>query len=231
MGRSVVLAGAARCEGCRLPPRWCVCLAMPPAVSGIQVDVLMHRREQWKPSSTGKLIQRTVAGARCHIYGHDSRSGDRPGLPADVLLPDRELWILHPRGEPIPVTGSAAGGPSPLQVLLLDGNWPEAGQMLRAVEGRGRCVRLTGALRSRYWLRDQQEPTHRSTAEALLGIFQAVGDAAAETCFRLHFELHVYATLRARGRRQLAEEYLQDSPLGAAIPEFLERLNTRRPER
>ena len=82
MARSVVLAGAARCDGCRLPPRWCVCHALPPAVTGIQVDVLMHRREQWKPSSTGKLIERTVAGARCHIYGHEAGAGERPGLPA-----------------------------------------------------------------------------------------------------------------------------------------------------
>jgi hypothetical protein len=59
-----------------------------------------------------------------------------------------------------------------------------------------------------------------------------VGDAAAERCLRLHFELHVYATLRSRGQREMAERYLGESPLLDAIPEFLDRLNARHgPER
>ena len=189
----------------------------------------MHPQEQCKPSSTGKLIERAVQGARCQLYQRGSHQHGGPSAPSLAALQAPELWILHPLGEPLESIQSVIDSSTPLRVLLLDGNWSQAGEMLRTVESMGRCVRLRAAGPSRYWLRDQREPSHISTAEALLGVFNAVGDTAAEVQFRLHFELHVYASLRARGRRQLAEDYLLDSPLKAAIPDFLERLNARRP--
>ena len=197
--RSVVLAGAARCRCCCLPPRWCVCDALPAVATGVPVHVLIHRQEQHKPTSTGRLIARTVEGSRCHVYQRDSRFFSASSLAAADLLPERELWVLHPLGEPMP-----------------------------SDEGMGRCVRLPSPGPSRYWLRGHDAPMHVSTAEALLGVFGDVGDTAAEYGFRLHFELHVYAALLARGRRELADRYLEDSPLSDAVPEFLEVLKTRR---
>lgn len=228
MPRSVVLAGAARCPRCCLQPRWCVCDALPAVVAGIQVHVLIHRQEQHKPSSTGRLIARTVEGARCHLYQRGNRFFASASLSSADLLPDRETWILHPHGEPAP---SAVGTAHrlPPQVVLLDGTWRQAAEMLRACDGLGRCVRLPEQGPGRYWLRDHDAPAHVSTAEALLGVFGAVGDTEAERRFRLHFELHVYATLLSRGRRDVADRYLAGSPLREAIPDFLERLVTRRP--
>ncbi len=115
--------------------------------------------------------------------------------------------------------------------MLLDGTWRQAGEMLRTVEHMGHCVSLPepAAAPGRYWLRDQPEPTHLSTAEALIGVFRALGDATAARRLQLHFELHVYATLLSRGRREMAERYLGYSPLLAELPEFLDQLNARRP--
>ena len=101
--------------------------------------------------------------------------------------------------------------------------------MLRTVERVGRCVRLpeSAAAPSRYWLRDQPAPGHLSTAEALMGVLQAVGEPAAARQLRLHFELHVYATLLARGKREMAERYLGHSPLLAEGRDALDRLHAR----
>jgi DTW domain-containing protein YfiP len=229
MGRSVVLAGAARCLRCSLPPRWCVCDAIPPVDTRIRVHVLIHRSEQHRPSSTGMLVARVVAGATRHVYQRETRRCAASGFPADGRGPNPDLWILHPSGTPL--TPHAAPGPeSPgPEIVLLDGTWRQSGEMLRSVERLGRCVSLPdpAVTPSRYWLRDQPAPAHLSTAEALLGVFRALGDDAAEERLRLHFELHVYATLRSRGRRDLAERYLGLSPLRAEIPEFLDRLHAR----
>jgi DTW domain-containing protein len=227
MPRSVVLAGAARCPRCCLQPRWCVCDALPAVVTGIQVHVLIHRQEQHKPSSTGRLIARTVKGAGCHLYQRGNRFFASASLSSADLLPDRETWILHPQGEPAPVAACTAHRLPP-QVVLLDGTWRQAAEMQRAVDGLGRCVRLPEPGPGRYWLRDYDAPAHVSTAEALLGVFGVVGDTEAERRFRLHFELHVYATLLSRGRRDVADRYLASSPLREVIPDFLEQLVTRR---
>jgi hypothetical protein len=112
---------------------------------------------------------------------------------------------------------------------LLDGSWRESGDMLRHVETWGRTVSLALSGPSRYALREQQGEGRHSTVEALLGLLSALGLTEAETQLRLHFELHVYVTLRARGKKAQAAEYLASSPVRHALPEFLERLHERRP--
>ena len=64
--------------------------------------------------------------------------------------------------------------------------------------------------------------------ETLLAVLAALGERAAEAQLRLHFELQVYATSLARGRKWPAAEYLEASPIKAALPEFLSRLVQRR---
>ena len=200
---------------------------LPLVTTTLAVHVLIHRGEHVKPSSTGRLVARAVTGAACHVYQRETRFHGASGLPTDAVDPDCELWILHPGGEPLPAPRGASDAASSLQphLLLLDGTWRQVGEMLRSVEGRGRCVRLPEASvgPSRYWLRDQPGPLQLSTAEALLGVFHALGEHDAEAALRLHFELHVYAMLLARGRREMAERYLGHSPVLTEMPAILDR--------
>jgi DTW domain-containing protein YfiP len=204
---------------------------LPPVDTALAVHVLIHRHEQRKPSSTGAVIARAVAGTTSHIFQRASRFFPASGWPAATVAFSESLWILHPSGEPLP---AFTGQPLPASglrahILLLDGTWRQAGEMLRSLEGVGRCVRLADAADgpSRYWLRDQPGESQVSTAEALMGVFRAVGEPEAERRLRLHFELHVYATRRARGNREMAERYLGHSPLLAEAAEAIERLHAR----
>ena len=226
MSRSVVLAGTERCEGCLLPPRWCVCHALPPVDSPVRVHVLQHRREQWRPSSTGILVGRVVTGAHVTVFHRRLTRAEVPGLPQ----PGSEApWILHPRGEPIEgLVGPAATRAAPT-VLLIDGSWTESGRMLQVVQGWGRPVRLNLDAVSRYRLREQKDDGSLSTAEALIGLYEVLGLAHAADLLRLHLELRVYVGLRSRGRKAEAEDYLAQSPIQARLASFLERLHQRRP--
>ena len=60
--RSVVLKPSPRCTRCQLPPRWCICAAHREIRCPLQIDVLMQRRERFRPSSTGNLIDRVALG-------------------------------------------------------------------------------------------------------------------------------------------------------------------------
>lgn len=221
MPRSVVLAGTPRCERCQLPPRWCICAGFFPVDCPLQIDVLIHHRELCRPTSTGRLINRVIPASRRHVFQQDS-----PPTPASIVHPDRELWILHPLGDPIP----AAPSPAEVQVLLLDGSWREAARMLRAVDawGCGRRVKLPPAGISRYRLRDQHDPGHYSTIEALLFVMQSLGLGEAHTRLRQQFELHVYAGLCARGDKKAAADFLATSPVGETFPELLQTLHPPR---
>ena len=240
MARSVVLAGAKRCEGCRLPPRWCVCGALPTVDTAVAVDILIHRREQWRPSSTGALLARSIRGARLHVHRPDPHCREAPALPAALLRPDHVCWVLHPQGDSIADECPPAPSARPRQVVLLDGNWREAGEMLRLInaaagaagrEGSAalRVVRLPEGAPGRFWIREAPAPGQRATAEACGAILGLLGETAAAERLRLHFELHVWATLRARGKVAEANAYLAESPLTGAIPAILAALETRRP--
>jgi DTW domain-containing protein YfiP len=202
---------------------------LPPVTTRLDVQMLIHRLEQCRPSSTGTLVGRVVTGAVCHVYQRGNRFFEARGFPADALEPGRELWVLHPSGDPLP---EPASPPQPLPaVLVLDGSWRQAGEMLASVQHRGRCVRLPDAATSepsRYWLRNQAQPEQLCTAEAVMAMFRALGEHDAGRGLRLHFELHVYATLLVRGHRELAERYLGHSPLLTEAPDALARLHARR---
>jgi DTW domain-containing protein YfiP len=202
-----------------LPPRWCICADLAPVNSPLQVDVLMHFMESYRPSSTGHLIGRVVTGARLHGY-HNAT----PPARGAIAAPDRELWILHPHGDAPPVDCD----PARVQVLLLDGSWVQATDMVHHVGAWGRRVRLPLEGESRYWLRRQAGPGKFSTVEALLAVYSALGLAAAHAQLRAHFELHVWAALLSRGHKAEAARYLADSPVRTAFPELIARIQTPR---
>lgn len=161
------------------------------------------------------LIQRVVPGSRQHAF--------RRGVPLDpatVRMPERELWVLHPRGDPMP----ADVAPAEVQVLLLDGAWREAAVMWRKVDGWGRKVSLPMSGTSRYWLRAQSADGRFSTIEALAFLLGAFGDTGAQSGLLLQFELHVFAGLLARGKMTEADRYLEGSPLRSALPDLVRRL-------
>lgn len=224
MSRSVVRAGTPRCERCLLPPRWCLCPGPSPVHTALQVDILMHFREQWRPSSTGRLIERAVLGTRRHVFRKEA-----PPTSGSIALPGRELWILHPRGESLATLTGNVPSPDRLQVMLLDGSWGETRNMVAVAEKWGRLVHLPLVGESRYWLRAQQGDGRHSTVEALMGLLQYLELSTAAAQLRLHFELQVYASLQARGQVGLASAYLETSPIAAALPDILERLHRRRP--
>jgi DTW domain-containing protein YfiP len=223
---------------------------LPQVETRLAVQVLIHRLEQCRPSSTGKLVGRAVAGAACHVYQRGNRFFEASGYPANALEAGRELWVLHPSGDPLDEVAKRGRSsflltaPADIAsrekscvpflhpaVLLLDGSWRQAGEMLASMQGRGRCVRLPATATSepsRYWLRDQAKPEQLCTAEALMEVLKAVGEPEAAQKLRLHFELHVYATLLVRGHRELAQRYLGHSPLLTEAPDALDRLHARR---
>ncbi len=218
MARSVVLKGTPRCERCQLAPRWCICPELATLTSPLRVDVLMHHMESYRPSSTGHVIKRIIPDSGLHLFRPET-----PFNPETIAVRGRELWILHPNGEPMP----PAPDPTALQILLLDANWVQSNFMLRSVEKQGRKISLPMQGESRYWLRTQKGDGHFSTIEALLFLFAALGLKNEHAALRLQFELHVYAGLCSRGHKLDAESYLASSPVRAAFPELIARFQPR----
>lgn len=219
MARSVVLRKSVRCPQCQLPPRWCICAAQRDIASPLGVTVLQHFMESYRPSSTGHLIKRVLPAAGLHLYRKE-----HPPARADLAPAEKEIWILHPNGEPMPTNADLAH----VQAVLIDGTWVQATEMARAVAPPARRVSLPMVGESRYWLRAQSGPGRFSTVEALLFLLKAVGLADVHAQLRLQFELHVFASLCARGQKATALDYLVASPVQEAFPELIAKLTRSR---
>lgn len=223
MPRSVVLRGTTRCAACHLPPRWCICDTLTTATTEVAVAVLAHREELHKPSSTGLLLQRVLPHARLHAFDHRA-----PTPPEAVLVPGRETWILHPSGEPPPAPPPPRAG---LHLVLLDGNWRQAGKLLRHVRGWGRTVRLPLDTPARGHLRTRPDALRGCTAEALAHALDLLGEPAPAAALRLQLEVHVAAFLLSRGKRDEAVAYLDGTAAAAAFPTTFTRLLASRAAR
>lgn len=215
-----MLKSSVRCPACRLPPRWCVCPAHAEIACSLEIDVLTHHREQFRPSSTGNLIKRVIPQARQHLWRRERRLSS-----ADVAVPGREIWILHPNGDAPPLDAR----PEQVQAVLLDGSWREASAMAQEVRGWGRLVALPMAGVSRFRLRAQADDGRFSTVEALLFLMDHFGLSDARAALHLQFELHVYGSLRARGHKEQALAFLADSPVRTEFADLIAALDVRRP--
>ncbi|HEX8919753.1 MAG TPA: DTW domain-containing protein, partial [Chloroflexota bacterium] len=132
---------------------------------------------------------------------------------------------MHPHGEPAPLSIP----PEQVQVVLLDGSWREASAMAQEVKGWGRLVRLSHTGVSRYWLRSQADTERFSTAETLIFLLRHFRLDHAAEALRLQLELHVYASLRARGHKEAAQAFLLESPIATAFAPLIAQLDVRRP--
>jgi DTW domain-containing protein YfiP len=200
--------------------RWCICAAAQPIVCPLQIALLTHKRELFRPSSTGNLIRRLFPASSQHVWHQE-----RPLTNELVVTSGREVWILHPGGSPAP----AGADPTAIQAILLDGSWSETASMARKVASWGRCVSLPLAGESRFLLRAKQEGRRYSTAEALMFLLENLGLQMARAALAVQLDLHVYAGLRARGNLQAANEFLAGTSLLAEMPEIMAALVARRP--
>ena len=203
MGRSVVSKASLRCSGCAQIPRWCICDAMRQLVLPLDLAVMIHHAEFYKPTSTGQLIHRIFPASDLILFKHDI-----PLPESSLVKQDRELLILHPFGESL----SPFEDLSQSRFLLLDGNWSQAAGMLKRFDYLGRKVSLPMQGASRFWLREKQAGTRYSTIEALIFLLNHFGHLELAKQCQVIFERHVYAGLLARGKKELAAEYKWGMP-------------------
>lgn len=132
----------------------------------------------------------------------------------------KETLILHPFGEPLdPHTNLDQA-----RFVLLDGNWRQAATMLQSIEGVSRKICLPIGGPSRFWLREKQEGSRYSTMEAFIFLLRQLGQETLANQCQIAFELHVYAGLLARGKRDLARAYYLDMPKNDLIYQVVKRL-------
>ena len=154
------------CVTCRLRLAVCICGSAPRLDLATRVVMVIHAVEWRRPTNTGQLARLALANAEIRLHGlrHRPISGDGidPASPSTL--------VLYPGRGADPLTPEAlAALPRPLTLLVPDGNWMQAKNMMRRVPmlSRTRTVRLEMPRPDLPRLRRNVLRDRRSTFEAV----------------------------------------------------------------
>jgi DTW domain-containing protein len=194
------------CPACRQPAWLCACAFAPHVANRTPVLLVVHVHDLGRTSNTARLL--AMAAANTVIIRH----GDYPA-PADpaTFLPAGTVpVVLFPGHGAEPLTPDLiAALPAPPALVVPDGNWKQAGRMVK------RLPFLAGAVKVRLPIRAfagpalrRNPPGHRmSTFEA---VAQALGVLEGEAVAGPLMDFYRRATdrmLLVRGRVKLGDVY------------------------
>ncbi len=165
-GKSVV-----RCNDCLLAAKYCMCGLWVGSQTSMNILLLMHRGEVFKPSNTGRLIAQ-VFPQQTRVFQW-SRTEPEPSLLALLTSEKYHPVILFPSegvaNERACSALNLACENRKQLLIVLDGTWKQAKKMFKSSEWlQGFPVySVTPTLLGEYRLRKASNDARLSTAEAV----------------------------------------------------------------
>lgn len=182
----------------------CICALVPRLETRTRLELIVHYREERKPTNTGTLA------ARCLQRSSLSIVGDRERPLQLAPMTDREQpLLLFPADDAVPITQFAASE-RPAVLIVPDGNWRQASKFRKRIPGLAGipCVMLPDTGPTAYRLRAASHEGGLATFEAIaraLCILEGDAGPAIEAEMIAVFRVMVERTLWLRGALPDAE--------------------------
>lgn len=204
----------ARCQGCLLPQKQCLCSTITPQQASSRFCLIMFGAEPLKPSNTGRLIADILPDTQAFLW---ARTEVDPALLAAIRDPTRQPYVVFPGSYALPgrevVTQLPADAKPPL-FIMLDGTWAEARKMFRKSPYLDALpvFSLNVTQVSDYQLREASRAEQHCTAEVAAALLAQAGDQAAADGLDQHFRYFRQQYLAGKPTRQ-------EAPVTASLPQ------------
>jgi DTW domain-containing protein len=204
--------GHVRCPRCRLHLSLCLCEHLVPIETKTRILLVLHRREEKKPTNTGRLALECLPNSQVWVRGVDD-GRDR----TFALEPGRQALLLFPDAAARPLS-DFVDSPRPLTLVVPDGTWRQAAKARSRLPALSEVplVALPPGPPTLYRLRKESHDGGLATMEAIgraLGVLEGPEiRARLERVFRIMVE----RALWARGSLTAAE-------LTEPLPEHAQR--------
>lgn len=174
---------AERCERCQLALRFCICQYRTESHSDIDLVLIMHRDELFKPTNSGRLIADRLPGQTYAFLW------DRLAPPAELLAllqdPARQCLLVFPADAAgqRPVVSQPEVDNRRITLVLLDGTWKQGRRMFNLSPWLKDypALHINPAARARYTSRSAAYDHYLSTAESAALALAAAGDQTNST--------------------------------------------------
>jgi DTW domain-containing protein len=187
-----------RCQRCRMHSHLCICPSIPRYDLATRLVLVMHRREQNKPTATGPLALAALPNSEVRIQGHQ----DRPLDFSDLDIPGRRTLILYP-GDDVPILDRnfMNRDDRPVTLVVPDGSWRQAARMGKRLPGlaHAEMVRLPEGPQTEWGIRREDHSQGLATFEAIARALGIIESPAVQSGLEELFRLMVQRTLKARG--------------------------------
>ncbi len=194
------------CPACRLQRWLCVCAHAPQITTRTPLLLLVHVRDRGRTSNTARLL--TLAIREATLVSHGDRAG--PPDPASHLPAGTTPVVLFPGRGARPLTPDlVAALPSPPALVVPDGNWRQAGGMVKRLPLLAAAAKVSLPARAFAGpaLRRNREGHRMSTFEAVAQALAVLeGEAVAGPLLDFYRQA-VDRMLLVRGHHRLGDVY------------------------
>lgn len=193
----------APCAACGLNPALCICAQMPRLQTSTRLLLVVHARELKRTTNTGRLAVKALENSVMRVRGEGR---ERLDLSPDLHESYKSL-LLYPSDDAAELNsdflqGLRAGGEMrPIQLIVPDGNWRQAGKVgLRHPElAAVRRVKISQPNKALYHLRAEHSEYGMSTLEAIAKAYRVCESEEAYQKLQALYEAKLTATLTGRG--------------------------------
>jgi DTW domain-containing protein len=186
-----------RCQRCRMHLALCVCALISPVETRTRLVLIIHRREERKPTNTGRLAAECLSNSQVLVRGH----AESP-TPPFTWDPATQPLLLFPDPDAIPIA-EFARSERPVTLIVPDGNWRQAAKVRARVQGLGDvpCVSIAPDAPTTYRLRQETRDRGLATIEAIAQAFGVLEGAHVRHALERVFHAMVERTLLSRGQQ------------------------------
>ena len=181
----------ARCPRCRVHSSLCVCALIPRIATRTRLVLVVHRREERKPTNTGRLAIACLSNSQAILRGHESS----PVAPFAWDGSTQPL-LLFPHADAIPIA-----------LIVPDGTWRQAAKVRARVPGLRDvpCVSIAREAPTMYRLRHETRDGGLATIEAIARALGVLEGGHVRSALEQVFCAMVERRLWSRGQLGAAE--------------------------
>lgn len=202
--------GHLRCPRCRLHLSLCLCEHLPRLETRTRLLLVLHHREEKKPTNTGRLAVECLPNSEIWVRGH---ADDRD--QQFTLDPSRAAVLLFPDEAARPLADFAG---QPLTLVVPDGTWRQAAKARHRLPALASLplVALPPGPPSVYRLRYESHTGGLATMEAIARAMAILEGPEVSQALERVFRIMVERALWARG-------LLDASAVTTPLPEHAQR--------
>lgn len=198
-----------RCPDCQMGDFACMCAWRPQSESPVDFALLVHRKELFKPTNTGRLIVDVFPRTNVFLW---NRLEAPEGLESLLNDPQRECFVVFPADGTENCSRKVTRALPPASdkkttLILLDGTWKQCSRMIGLSRWLDRvpCLSLPEILVRSYSVRDSGKSHRFSTAEAAISCLLLAQETQPAETLRHYFSVFNQHYLATRGCGDIEE--------------------------